>query len=68
MGLKDRKKKDAVNYLGNNHGGILKIEDNYYIFYHRHTHGIPYSRQGCAEKIQMDFNGEFSQAEVTSCG
>lgn len=68
VGLKDRKKKDAVNYLGNNHGGILKIEDNYYIFYHRHTHGIPYSRQGCAEKIQMDFNGEFSQAEVTSCG
>lgn len=21
-----------MNYLGNNHGGILKIEDNYYIF------------------------------------
>mgnify|MGYP000184681222 CR=1 FL=1 len=38
VGLAGRMEKDAVNYLGNNHGGILIIEDKYYIFYHRFVH------------------------------
>lgn len=33
-----------------------------------HTHGTAYSRQGVAEKIVMNPDGTFRQAEMTSCG
>lgn len=56
------------NYLGNTHGGLVKIEDKWYIFYHRQTNQHQYSRQACAEYIEMDKNGKFIQAELTSCG
>lgn len=68
VGLAGRMEKDAVNYLGNNHGGILIIEDKYYIFYHRHTYGTQYSRQGCAEKIELKEDGTIPQVEITSSG
>ena len=32
-----------VNYTGNNHGGLVEVEGAYYIFWHRHTHGIAFS-------------------------
>ena len=54
--------------LSNNHGGIVKIGDEYYIFYHRATDGTEYSRQGCAERIRIDEEGRIAQVEVTSCG
>jgi arabinoxylan arabinofuranohydrolase len=60
--------KKASNYIGNNHGGLLKIKDQYYIFYHRHTNRTSYARQACAERLEMDEKGEFQQAEMTSCG
>ncbi len=53
---------------GNNHGGLLRANGEYYIFYHRQTHGTEYSRQGCAEKLVMRKDGGFDQVEVTSCG
>ena len=53
---------------GNNHGSIVQIKDVWYIFYHRQTNGTWYSRQGCAERLEMDSNGMFGQAELTSCG
>lgn len=53
---------------GNNHGGILCTADQAYIFYHRHTHGTSFSRQGCAEKIRFLPDGRIPQAEITSCG
>ena len=53
---------------GNNHGSIEKINGEWYIFYHRHTNGGSYSRQGCAEKIKIEENGEILQVEITSCG
>ncbi|GAB6090573.1 family 43 glycosylhydrolase [Spirochaeta dissipatitropha] len=55
-------------YGGNNHGGLLELDNSYYIFYHRHTNGTNFSRQACAEPIQLLENGEFLQAEMTSCG
>ena len=55
-------------YAGNNHGGIEKINGEWYIFYHRHTNTTPYSRQGCAEKIKMEKDGSIAQVEITSCG
>ena len=55
-------------YGANNHGSIVKINDDWYIFYHRQTNGNWYSRQGCAEKIQIAADGSIKQVEITSCG
>ncbi|MCR5121054.1 MAG: family 43 glycosylhydrolase [Ruminococcus sp.] len=52
----------------NNHGSIVQINDDWYIFYHRHTNNTWYSRQGCAEKLTLTADGRFPQAEMTSCG
>lgn len=60
--------KDGLNYLGNTHGGMLKIGEQWYIFYHRQTNRHSYSRQACAEKLVQNPDGSFKQAEVTSCG
>lgn len=54
--------------IGNNHGGLVEANGEYYIFYHRQTNGTEFSRQGCAEKIKMDADGSFKQVEITSCG
>lgn len=55
-------------YGANNHGSIVQIGDDWYIFYHRHTNGTWFSRQGCAEKLTVLENGEIPQVEITSCG
>lgn len=68
IGHNGRSEKDALNYYGNNHGSMLCIKDQFYIFYHRQTNRHEYSRQGCAESIRMDVSGKFEQAEMTSCG
>lgn len=63
------KPKDQIMaYGGNNHGSICRILDEWYIFYHRHTNGTWYSRQGCAEHLKRKDGGLFEQAELTSCG
>lgn len=58
----------AQNHIGNNHGSIARIGEKYYIFWHRHTHGGQFSRQGCADELIMNPDGTFAQAEITSCG
>lgn len=58
----------AVNYLGNTHGGIVEVEGQWYVFYHRQTNRHSYSRQACAEPLERRADGGFRQAEVTSCG
>lgn len=55
-------------YGANNHGSMVEINGEWYIFYHRHTNGTWYSRQGCAEKLEMMPDGRILQAEITSCG
>ncbi|MCC8045966.1 MAG: family 43 glycosylhydrolase [Clostridiales bacterium] len=57
-----------VNYTGNNHGGLVQIQDKYYIFWHRHTHGTEFSRQGCADEVQILEDGTIPQIAITSCG
>lgn len=66
--LEGRTEEKAVNCLGNTHGSIEKVGDQWYVFYHRQTNRTNYSRQGCAEKIYFDGEGEIAQVEVTSCG
>lgn len=53
---------------GNTHGGLVQLGGQWYIFYHRQTHGIECCRQGCAEPVTLDAQGRFHQAEMTSCG
>ncbi len=53
---------------GNNHGSIVEIDGQWYIFYHRQTNGHWYSRQVCAEPISFREDGSIIQAEITSCG
>ena len=53
---------------GNNHGSIVEIAGQWYIFYHRQTNGTWFSRQGCAEPICFDDQGNIKQVEITSCG
>lgn len=55
-------------YGGNNHGSIVEIKGQWYIFYHRHTNGTNFSRQACLEKIQILPDGTIPQVELTSCG
>lgn len=66
--LDGRERKDSLNFLGNTHGGIELINGEWYIFYHRQTNKTQFSRQGCAEKIQLLPDGTIPQVEITSCG
>lgn len=67
VGLNGRTEKNALNYTGNTHGSVIKINGKYYVFYHRHTNRHQFSRQACAEHIEFK-DGRFIQAEITSCG
>ena len=63
MGLSDTPRA----FIGNNHGNIVKIGDDWYIFYHRQT-GKGGARQACAEKIKINPDGTIDQVEITSQG
>ena len=66
--LNGRKTEDALNYLGNTHGGLVEVNGQWYIFYHRQTNLHQYSRQACAEPIYFEADGSIKQVEVTSNG
>lgn len=57
-----------VTYTGNNHGGLVEIGGEVYIFGHRQTHGTGFSRQGVAEHVTVLPDGSIPQVEITSCG
>ncbi len=59
---------EALNYTGNTHGGMVEINGQWYIFYHRQTNKQKCARQACAEKIRIAQDGSIAQAEITSCG
>ena len=54
-------------YTANNHGSMVQIGADWFIFYHRHTNGTNFSRQGCFEKLSFAEDGSVIQAEMTSC-
>ncbi len=69
IGVDSYKPADKPMAVGaNNHGSIIEIGDKWYVFYHRHTNGTWYSRQGCAEEITFNADGSINQPEITSCG
>ena len=57
-----------LNYTGTNHGSIEKIGDKWYVFYHRQTNKSFFNRQGCADEIAFDENGDIAQVWTTSFG
>ena len=68
-GIGGWKKPDKRTYVGgNNHGGLVEAGGERYIFYHRHTNGTEFSRQGCLERLTVLPDGHIPQAEMTSCG
>lgn len=65
--IESYKTAEMCTYLcANNHGSVEKIGDDYYIFYHRHTNGTNYSRQGCFEKLRVNADATIEQAMMTS--
>lgn len=68
VGFHGRTKENKVYMTGTTHGSIEQINGQWYVFYHRLTHKSDYSRQACAEKINIDENGMIAQVEITSCG
>lgn len=67
--ISNYKPADKPMYYGaNNHGGLEMINGQVYIFYHRHTDGTNFSRQGMAERVTLEPDGSIHQVEMTSCG
>jgi hypothetical protein len=58
----------AANFTGNNHGSLLRLNGQTYIFYHRHTNKHSFSRQACAELLHHDEHGHFIQSQMTTSG
>ncbi len=59
---------EPVNYLGNTHGGLVEVGNQWYIFYHRQTNKTQFSRQCCAEQVRFEADGSIPQVCITSCG
>lgn len=53
---------------GTIHGGLELISGQFYIFYHRCTHGTDFSRQACAEPVEIEADGTIRMTGITSCG
>lgn len=68
IGINGHTEENPCYARGNIHGGIVCINHQYYIFDHRHTNHSSYQRQGVAEPIFFDENGQIEQVEATSCG
>jgi arabinoxylan arabinofuranohydrolase len=68
IGFGGRSARDRVNHTGTNHGGIERIDKQWYVFYHRNTHGSIYRRQACAEPIRIESDGSIPQVPVSSSG
>lgn len=52
----------------NNHGSIACFNGQWYVFYHRSTHGCEFSRHVCIEPITIDENGKIAEVKMTTSG
>ena len=50
----------------NNHGSIAEFNGQWYVFYHRSTHGSEFSRHVCAEKIEITNDCYIKEVKMTS--
>lgn len=68
VGYRGRKEKDRLNTTGTNHGSIECVGGQWYVFYHRNTNKTAYSRQACAEPVEILPDGKIRQVEITTQG
>ncbi len=68
VGYHGLKKEDRHNQTANDHGSLECINGQWYIFHHRQTHSSTFSRQACAEKVEIRPDGSIPQVECTSMG
>lgn len=68
VGYQGRKEEDKLMSVGNNHGGLVCVNDQWYIFYHRHTYLNQYNRQACAEKFISDRTAVPTGNDHDKCG
>ena len=52
----------------NNHGSIVQFGDQWYVLYHRSTHGSRTMRKVCIEPIKFNEDGTIDEVEMTSQG
>ena len=50
----------------NNHGSLCEFRGQWYIFYHRSTHGCEFSRHVCAEPVFFEADGSIREVRMTS--
>ena len=68
IGLNGHTVRNPAYPTGNNHGGMVEIGGQWYIFDHRQTNNTGFSRQTVAEPVAIEQGGSINQAEATSCG
>ncbi len=52
----------------NNHGSIAEFKEQWYVFYHRLTHGSVMMRKACIEPITLNDDGSINEVEMTTQG
>ena len=52
----------------NNHGSIVQFGNQWYVLYHRSTHGSSAMRKACIEPIEFNPDGTINEVEMTSQG
>ncbi len=52
----------------NNHGSLVEFKGQWYIFYHRSSHGGMMMRRACIEPIHFNADGSIDEVEMTSQG
>lgn len=55
-------------HVWNNHGSMEYFNGQWYVFYHRSTHGTEFSRHVCAEPIDFNEDGTISEVIQTTSG
>lgn len=68
VGYQGRTEEEKLMSVGNNHGGLVQVKGQWYIFYHRHTSLNQYNRQGCAERVYFQEDGSIPQVTITTSG
>ena len=52
----------------NNHGSLVEFNKQWYVFYHRTTHGSRAMRKTCIEPITFNKDGSINEVEMTTQG
>lgn len=68
IGLDSHSLMNPLYPVGNSHGGLVCLNEQWFIFDHRMTNRTLFSRQGVAEPVTICADGSIQQAEATSCG